>query len=208
MNDFERDLLACLARGVRFVSLDQVARGWFVGQQTAHLQARRRVNRLCRAGWLHQHTVLARPIEKLRAPCVVWRHDLPTADFRQLARWLHRRAQRSAISTNIVVATHRSRILWGHGTRGAKIKLTQMTHDLHVAEIFLRYRERGLPLDSWLSEDRLPRSWALRVKPDALLINSHGDFLRAIEYGGDYSSERLLALHRELARWPLPYEIW
>ena len=47
----------------------------------------------------------------------------------------------------------------------------------------------------WCSEDQLPASWPIRERPDAVLLDDRGEIARAIEYGGDYSSQRLTELH-------------
>ena len=57
-----------------------------------------------------------------------------------------------------------------------------------------RQRERtpvAIVNSCWVSEDRLPRDWPLKERPDALLRNEAGDLVRAIEYGGDYPASRL-----------------
>ncbi len=208
MNDFERELLCCLANCVRYMTLEQVARGWFQGQVTALVQARRRLLRLARSGWISQHRVLARPIQRLQRPLVTWQSRGAVADFAVLANFLRRRARQRAQLTRIARATLRTRIFWGDARTGPQVKLTQTTHDLHVAEIFLQYRQRGGELCGWCNEDQIPRSWPFRVRPDALLIDDEGTWLRAIEYGGDYSAARLHRFHQELSRWPLAYEIW
>jgi hypothetical protein len=84
-----------------------------------------------------------------------------------------------------------------------------MTHDLQVAEIFLRYRACGLDvLQCWVGEDVFPRRWRTTARPDALLLDAQGKFLRAVEYGGDYTPQRMWTLHRALAYVGLSYEIW
>ena len=87
------------------------------------------------------------------------------------------------------------------------LKLTQMTHDLHVSEVFLRYRRRGQQA-AWRSEDQLPSNWPLRSRPDAVLCNESGEIVHAVEYGGDYSATRLIELHVGFSEIDLSYEIW
>ena len=79
---------------------------------------------------------------------------------------------------------------------------------INVAELFLHFSRDGLPGSRWISEDRLPSDWPLKVRPDALVRNETGDVVRAIEYGGDYPASRLAELHCGLSSIPLPYEIW
>jgi hypothetical protein len=126
------------------------------------------------------------------------------------SRRLHRRASFSAVRTVVVSATAKTCTLFGERRSAPiSIKLTQTTHDLHVAELFLHYAAHGLePGLRWVSEDVLPETWPLRQRPDALLIDDSGQWVRAVEYGGDYPPERLADLHDSLASIPLPYEVW
>jgi len=54
----------------------------------------------------------------------------------------------------------------------------------------------------------LPRDWPIKQRPDALLQSEEGDFVRAVEYGGDYPASRLMELHTGLSSIGLAYEIW
>ena len=68
---------------------------------------------------------------------------------------------------------------------------------------------RGFPRGvHWVSEDVLPETWPIRQRPDALLVDDAGQYVRAVEYGGDYPEERLIDLHLGLSSIPLSYEIW
>ena len=108
---------------------------------------------------------------------------------------------------SFVFASPRTIVLFGQG-RAPSVKLTQMTHDLHVSEVYLRYRTDGLSSRHWLSEDRLPREWPLRERPDAVLSDDEGRVHRAVEYGGNYPPKRLAELHAALSSIELAYEIW
>ena len=62
--------------------------------------------------------------------------------------------------------------------------------------------------DHWLSEDQLPKSWPLDVRPDAVLLDVAGEPSVAIEYGGAYSAHRLEQLHDGFVSIGLGYELW
>ena len=109
--------------------------------------------------------------------------------------------------TSFVFASPRSIVLFGQG-HAPSVKLTQMTHDLHVSEVYLHYRVNGLSSRHWTSEDRLPRDWPLRERPDATLMDEEGHPYRAVEYGGNYPPTRLAELHEGLSSIELAYEIW
>jgi hypothetical protein len=157
--------------------------------------------------WVHIHRSLARPINQLHQPLMAWSPGDDTPDFWRLSRILHRRSMQDASLTTFVFASQRSIVLFGRG-RAPSVKLTHMTHDLHVAEVYLRYRITGLSSRHWISEDRLPRNWPLPERPDATLANDDGRIYRAVEYGGNYPPGRLAELHDGLASIELNYEIW
>ena len=126
--------------------------------------------------------------------------------FPELSRLLHRRARKSASVTTIFFATPKSRELLGRGGRGVRPRLTQLSHDLQVSEVFLHYRENNQQA-FWLHEDFLD-DWPTKERPDAVLINERGQFVRAIEYGGAYSPARLQAMQNAFSRQGIPLEIW
>ncbi|MEM7312374.1 MAG: hypothetical protein AAF497_04405 [Planctomycetota bacterium] len=88
------------------------------------------------------------------------------------------------------------------------IKLAQMTHDLNVSEVFLHYRQLGLPVSLWVGEDNLPREFPGDVRPDALLLDANGEWHRAVEYGGAYNVNRLLALRDSAADANVELQLW
>ena len=109
----------------------------------------------------------------------------------------------------MVTASRKTRQLFGVAGQAHRPKLTQLSHELFVAEVFIRYRANGVDIArQWVGEDRFPKSWPVRSRPDALLRNQDGDVVRAVEYGGGYTAQRLATLHAALESIPLPYEIW
>ncbi len=210
MERSERELLDILANHVRLLALTQIARMWFAGRRKADRHAENLSERLASAGWLRVSEILARPIRRLSAPLCEWQHAEPAPDFWELSRRLHQRASSPAALTTVVRATAKTCALFGiRRSSPAPVKLTQATHDLHVGEVFLTFARRGLPPGvSWVGEDVLPLTWPIQQRPDAVLVNSTGELVGAIEYGGDYPQQRLADLHHGLASIPLPYEIW
>lgn len=209
MTEWELALVRLVALHVRLMSLEQAARFAWRGQRGALRRATEAVRALEHARWLRVRSVLARPAPRLAGPLVVWRPGDATPATRPLARRLHRRASRaSARETTVIVAGPRARATLA-GLGGApRLKLAQVTHDLSVASVLLAYLDAGLPVDRWVGEDRLPKQWPLRERPDALLVSERGDCQRAVEYGGDYTAPRLEALHAALASLPLAYDLW
>lgn len=210
MSPWEHKVLDVLANHVRFLAVAQLARASFAGQCVSGRRAAQVALALADLGWLRLTRVFARPLQSLRQPLCHWRHAEPGPDFAVLSRRLHQRASLPAALTAIVSATAKTCTLFGaRRSSAARIKLTQTTHDSQVAEVFLHYASRGLaPGLHWVSEDALPDTWPIRQRPDALLVDDDAQYVRAVEYGGDYSQERLIELHLGLSSIPLPYEIW
>ena len=209
MKIWEQEIVTALARAVRGFSLEQITRTWWSASHHGRRRARQAMRRLAEAGWLEWHDVLARPICELHKPVISWTHGHEAPPWDDVARILHRRAQASASVMSVVTASQRARNLFSNAHGGRPLKLTQVTHDLHVAEVFLRYRASGLNVSQrWVGEDNLPAHWPIRQRPDALLLENNGRPFRAVEYGGDYSPQRLENLHAGLAYLGLSYEIW
>lgn len=207
MRAHKQQILRALANDVRVLSLDQVARIWWSDSPWGRSRAKAAMTELDSSNWLQIHRALARPVEQLDRPLVTWGAGEESPDFGDLSRTLRRRAAQAASMTTFVFAAARTVALFSRG-RAPSVKLTQMTHDLQVAEVYLRYRLNGLPASHWVSEDRLPRDWPLRERPDATLTDQSGAIHRAVEYGGDYPPQRLASLHDGFASIELEYEIW
>lgn len=207
MNRHEEQFVRVLADSVRVMSIVQVASTWWTDTRWGRSRASAATNQLVSDGWLHMQWALSRPVQSLVSPLIAWRPGDRRPDFRLTVRLLHQRAMADARPVKIVFAARRAVIFFGTG-RAPSIKLTQMTHDLNVSELYLHYRRNGLPDHCWTSEDRLPRDWPLKARPDALLRSENGDVVRATEYGGDYPASRLTELHAGLSSIGLSYEIW
>ena len=207
MRRHEEQILRALANDVRVLSLTQVARTWWSDTKWGRSRAKASMTELDARNWLQIHRSLARPIVELHKPLLSWSPSDASPGFEELSRTLHRRAVQAASMTSFIFASARTVAMFGLG-RALSVKLTQMTHDLHVSEVYLWHRKNGLSARNWLSEDRLPRDWPLRARPDAVLTSDDAKIQCGIEYGGDYPAKRLEELHEGLSSINLKYEIW
>ena len=209
MNPWEEEILVALAWHLRVLSVEQIARTWWQGQATAKRRATDAIKARQKNGWLHVRELLSRPTSPLGGPLVSWTPNHRAPNFDKLSRLLHRRARTAARKIRVVTATRKTRELYGVAGPGHRPKLTQLSHELFVAEIFIRYRANGLDVDrQWIGEDQFPKSWPVRSRPDVLLRNQDDKIVRAVEYGGAYTVHRLSKLHAALRSIPLAYEIW
>lgn len=206
MNERDEEIVRTLADKVRVLTLSQVAKTWWTESRWGKSRAKSSLIRLAERKLVKLRRALARPIELIEHAIVEWKSGDVIPDFEAVATHLHRRAMTDASMQSIVATASKAVALFATG-KAPSIKLTQLTHDLHVSEIYLRCRNDGLA-KYWLSEDRLPVDWPVRVRPDAVLTDATGHFDRAVEYGGDYPIDRLIELHEQLASIPLSYEIW
>lgn len=207
MESRAQEILRTLSSRVRVLSTDQVSRGWWSETRWGLCRAKECLWGLASSQFLVMQSVLSRRIVKLPRPLTRWSCGDATPPFLQLAKILHKRAKAAPVTTTVVWATPKCIALFGTGRRPT-LKITQMTHDLQVSEVFLGLTENGLPVEQWLGEDHLPTSWPASVRPDALLVDDDAKPIRAIEYGGDYSAKRLSALHDGFASIELDYELW
>ena len=207
MTPREQQLVRALADSVRVLSLEQIARTWWSDTRWGRSRAKGTLSALTDEGWLHMQRALSRPIVSLPAPLVRWQPESLRPDLAEVARILHRRSMTNAIPLTVVFASRRAVAMFGTG-RAPTIKLTQMTHDVSVSEVYLQYRSTNSSEEQWLSEDRLPHDWPIKVRPDAVLRDSQGGIIRAVEYGGDYPPSRLVELHEGIASMGIGYEIW
>ena len=210
MNAWEEEILISLAWHVRVLSVEQLARTWWSGLATGTRLANNFVKARSATDWLHVRHVLSRKPTPLAEPLQTWHPDAPVPDFAELSRLLHRRARTPARKFRVVTASRKCRELFGMVGAAHRPKLTQLSHELFVSEVFIRYLQNGFNVFSgeWVSEDRFPSSWPIRVRPDGLIKDAEGNIVRAIEYGGAYGVRRLRGLYGALKGISLPCEVW
>lgn len=206
----ERDekILGALVRHIRLATLDQIARGWWP-ENVGRINATRRLQRLEKSGWVHSLRVFARPLLPLDQPEVSWQPGVEMPPFPKISLAMKNRWKEPARQCRVFAASKRAKCaLAGREQRPVK-NFCQVTHDLHVTEIFLCYLETW-PAEAarWLGEDEIASTRRHQVLPDAMLADPSGHPIRAIEFGGSYSAERLREFHLDCERRRLSYEVW
>lgn len=204
-----RDLVETMARQIRLTLFEQLVRAWWGTTYSADRNARRLVNDLVSEGWLETHRLLARPLLSLKEPAIIWYPDAPTPDFARCARMLQRRWTAPAQPQVVVSASKFARRVFGGTDRRAVRNPCQTTHDLHVTEVYLHYRTVCRDLAAlWRGEDEIAAERKNQVLPDALLVDTAGNPIRAIDFGGSYDARRLKHFHEDCGNRQLPYEVW
>ena len=207
----DSEILESVARKVRALSLSQVARGWWAGSKNPHVFARRRVRQLVAAGYAKTLVVYAAPLLKLDEPLYVWHDGLPSPDFGSLAWQLQSRWPEVAPEpTEIVLAAPASNNQFGGPVSRPRFTSHHAAHDLHVSELFLRFRRsRPEQLAGWLGEDVRPKSGYRLKDPDVLIENGAGRRPLVVEFGGrSYEATHLRTFHEDCAARGRDYELW
>jgi len=209
MTPRDKEILTTLCSKVRFLSLEQIAGAWWQGTSDSKGQAWKRLKRLSEIRWLTISRVLARPILTLEKPVLEWHPDEPRPIFSAVSKKLKTRWKESAREVVVFLASRQAKAIFGGQVLGVVKNLCQTTHDLHVAEVYLRYR-REMPevADQWVGEDAIALERKGGKVPDALLRDADGSTLRAVEFGGAYAAERVEAFHLHCEQQAIPYEMW
>jgi hypothetical protein len=130
-------------------------------------------------------------------------------DFVAISRALQRRWKMPARKVEVFLASQKAAAILGGASLGLVKHLCQATHDLHVSEVFLFYREnRPDQAALWVGEDVVAAECKGVKRPDAFLRGEHGATFRVVEFGGAYKPDRVQALHEHCVAQNHPYEIW
>ena len=152
----DHEIIQSLAARIRLLSLKQIARHWWRQSQHAEDTARKRLATLVSQGLLTSATVLAAELPALDAPLCVWRPGQQPPDFGGLAWKLADRWVSEPRLCRAYLATAQAARRFGGRARGKIKNRYQATHDLGVAEVYLRLRtERAELAEHWVGEDVL-----------------------------------------------------
>lgn len=207
LTDRTREILIALTHRVRVLSLHQVARTWWTDTPSGITNARKALLTLRRAGYIEQTTLTAHPELPLAGPVFIWQQGDPPPDTESIAYSLQKRWTLPVKTITVFTATKLAANTLG-GFGGRVKRSYQVTHDLHVALIYLLFlRGNRAAAADWISEELLERVPNQKL-PDAVLRDETGRTYRVIEFGGAYDAKRVEKLHLYCARNELPYELW
>jgi hypothetical protein len=207
VTDREEEILKALCSKVRYFSLEQIARTWWSVQPREIRRTKTRLMHLVGKSWLNYTTVLARPLLGLEAAVIDWHPHNSTPDFSVISRTLQLRWKKPVHKIEVFLAGPRSAAIFGGNVLGVVSNLCQTTHDLHVSELFLRYRSIDPQRASrWIGEHALSRDRKHSKRPDAVIRDEQGEVERAVEFGGAYKPDRVRAFHQDWRT--VPYTLW
>jgi hypothetical protein len=211
LTESDREILETLTHRVRVLTVRQVARTWFCDSVDPMRRAKRRLAVLQRAGHVFLSTVVAHPELPLQRPVLEWHPDDAMPDFGPIAYRLQSRWTSPVTTTNLVLAAHAARCRFGGYIAERQPRRSEVTHDLHLACVYLWYRHNRPELaKQWVSEHELyARGGGRNARlPDALIRDRRRRPGRdlVVEFGGSYSKQKLVEFHEELKE--TAYQIW
>lgn len=198
---------------VRVARMGELVRAYRTTTVTNASAARRRVRELVAAGLIQYAKVLCRPVLRLERPLYCWSPvgGPPAFDRSSELAWrLEKRWSDVALKPACVYFAGKKAInLFGGVATGSVKSYLQLSHDCQVSWVYCRYLESDPDLAAtWVSEDAATEHVYRQRRPDAVLHDSMNRPVLAVEIGGFYGPEKLVALMRDLERRQLALELW
>jgi hypothetical protein len=204
------EILCALSLKVRLFSLEQLASTWWSEGDAGKDTARRRLDRLVRAGLLHRFRVTIRPLPVLDRPVASWAPGRECPELPEIAWTLQSRWTTDTRQAVVYIASRRCANQFGGRRRGELKHDYQATHDLGVSAMYLRVCQSDpSAAEEWIGEDMLRRVLGHGKTPDAVLAVDPAAAIRLVlEFGGAYDLVRVREFHQYCSARELPYEIW
>lgn len=204
----DEGILDTLTQRVRVLSIGQIVRTWWPEQRRGEESAASRLQALADAGFIMRIVEWAHPELSLDAPALIWRPGEEVPNLGQVSYRLRSRWTGAPRATTAFIATRLAGSTFG-GNGGRRPRPSEMTHDLHLAAVFLRLlSKQPRTAQSWISEAAQYAKGAGRHErlPDALVRDRNGTTV--IEFGGAYSKRKLMEFHEFCVERSLSYELW
>ncbi len=208
------EIFDTLTKRVRVLSLAQVARTWWADAKEPTRVAENRLRILVGENLLQIERAPAHPEIQIEAPVAIWALGQPEPEFGAISYQLQTRWHQHPVLTPCVSASRAAADRFG-GYGGRPPRSVERTHDIHMAQVFLRFRGRHPEsVPDWVFEEQVKterklagrRSTPGEKLPDAFLRSKSGT--RVIEFGGAYGKDKLIAFHGYCKEHSFPYEIW
>jgi hypothetical protein len=203
-----RDLaiLDALVLRTRVLSLTQVER-WFWCGQADRSTVSRRLRQLAECELVTPVDVLAAGIEDRAEPLLAWQVGQPEPDWRAIVQQTRARWNGPVLSQRCIVATPAAAARFG--VTAHPPRLSEGTHDLHVAQVYLRMSVRAPErARKWVGEAAYGRHEDPAAKVPDAIIQLAGRPLAIEIVGTSYSAEKLSAFHGYCESKRMDYELW
>ena len=107
----------------------------------------------------------------------------------------------------MIWASAEAKRTYGGCCGGRRPRPKEITHDIHVAQVFFLYRRRYPELaEHWVCEDQLRAEGRQDDIPDAVIRLPGGEEI-IVEFGGSYDARKLRVMHIEYSSHGR-YQIW
>ncbi len=209
----DSQILEALTLKIRLLSAEQAAAAWWPGVRRGASQVRARLDALATAGMLSRHEVFAHQLLALEQLVLAWRpgqpqpteNELGAAAYRLKTRW----PDESPARTVVYTATRKLANRIG-GFNGHMPHRDQVSHDLHVTQLYLQLlRREPETARRWRGEElgKTDQGYGEKL-PDAVLMDEAGRPYLAIEFGGRYSKGRVRDFCRHCAQRGIGFDLW
>ncbi len=207
LTERDEEILRALSLRVKFFSQRQVGTHWFDGDAT---NTRRRMNQLRTVGLVERVTLRARSLPDLSQPLISWQPGQGPPEFGKVAHLCSSRWRKRHVQTcTAYIATESASQRYGGRMPGEVKREMQATHDLGVAQIWLQLDLQSPQLaDAWCGENLMAHTRQGQKLPDGFLVDSQGQTLCVIEFGGAYDEPRIREFHEDCVERALPYQLW
>lgn len=204
-----REILVTLTHKVRYLSAAQISETWWSDTESGKRQARKKILELCRSGLVEQRAILSHPMLPLSGPVIEWEPRFEAPHFGRAAYQLQSRWKDPERQQTIYFATKVAVKRFG-GVAGGLVLAHQVTHDLHVTQMYLSVLSRNPELaERWTPEFLLkPFLPKFSKTPDAAFLDSDREIGRILEFGGRYDARRVARFHEYCAKYKYAYELW
>jgi hypothetical protein len=153
------------------------------------------LRRLERRGLLKLEHAMVHPPLCLEEPLFEWQTETLEPDWERLAWMAQSRWNKDPVLSVIVSATAEAKKLTGGPIGGRPIRQTEISHDVTLAQLWLRFRKtEPIVAPSWIPEDALSGFEPNQKRPDALITVAGNEIVLELA-GKAYSAKRLAAIH-------------
>lgn len=184
------------------MTVEQLGRCWFRRQEDSVGRAQVLATHLENLHLIERRTFEAHPLIRLARPLFTWNpgEPQPTREqFESLAETSRKRWKKMHVAIEVLIASKTAVRLFGAFSDARHARHNEITHDLHLTEVFIRSRKGNRPPEwEWWGESAFPKL-GFEIKgmkdPDAFFMDGEGQCQCVIEFAGVYSAEHLAKFH-------------
>jgi len=211
MDHVDDAILKALTHDVRVLTVGQIGRYRWCGDQPIAGAAEERLLRLQKARLVEVVELLARPELDLSRPEIDWAPHLDQEPrFGAISYRLKKRWNALPVPTLVVRATRVASRQYGGYNNGYRLRPDEVTHDIHVGALWMKQSEKSALELFWTGEGKLraegTAQFAGRIPDGVLRRPGQTEPVQIVEFGGAYGPAKLRDIHRAFCEYP--YAVW